>query len=97
MGQKLIRLFWAIDRSLGGERPPTRTQKFVARHPLGIAACVALAFGGFLFALSDESLPAALVTGLVGGVLLGGIFGLTAWGERSRQRRIRRLGRWDGS
>jgi membrane associated rhomboid family serine protease len=50
-----------------------------------------------LFALSDESLPAALVTGLVGGVLLGGIFGLTAWGERSRQRRIRRLGRWDGS
>jgi hypothetical protein len=42
-------------------------------------------------------MPADLVTGLVGGVLLGGIFGLTAWGERSRQRRIRRLGHWDGS
>ena len=69
MGQKFIRMFWAIDRSLGGERPPTRTQKFAARHPLGLAACIAIASGGFFFALSDESLPDALVTGLVGGVL----------------------------
>jgi hypothetical protein len=95
VGRKLVRAFWAVDRFLGGERPPTRTQKFVARHPVLLALLT-----GTLWAACFLLLPGVqqsdFVVAPVGSFLLGGILGLTALYERRRQRRLRRLGLWDG-
>lgn len=95
-GRRLIRTFWAVDRFLGGERPPTRTQKFAAQYPV-LVTCLAGTIWAAYFLLLPGVQPSDYAIGPVGGFLLGGIFGLTALYERRRQRRLRRLGLWDGS
>ncbi|MGW0964645.1 hypothetical protein [Streptomyces sp. NPDC002516] len=94
--QRLVRAFWAVDRFLGGERPPTRTQKFTARHPVVLALLTGSVWAAYFLLLPDVQ-PSDYVIAPTGGLLLGGVFGLTALYERHRQRRLRRLGLWDGS
>ncbi|MGW2716553.1 hypothetical protein [Streptomyces sp. NPDC001492] len=95
-GRKLVRAFWAVDRLLGGERPPTRTQKFAARHPV-LLSLLAGAVSAAYFLLLPDVQPSDYAIAPIGSLLLGGIFGITALYERRRQRRLRRLGLWDGS
>jgi hypothetical protein len=96
IGRKLARAFWAVDRALGGEQPPTWVQRFTASHPLGLALSSGAAWAAFFLLLPDTQ-PSDLVIGPVGGILLGGIVGLTGRYEKSRQRRLLRQGLWDGS
>ncbi|MFE7191778.1 hypothetical protein [Kitasatospora sp. NPDC057541] len=85
--------FWAWDRAMGGQRRPTRIQKWVARHPVGTGLCTAVFFTLFFLLLSLQE-PNALVA-VIFGLLMGLVFGLTAISERLRQRRLKRLGMWD--
>jgi len=89
--------FWAVDRALGGQRRPTRVQKWVARHPIGTGLAVAVPFTLFLLLLSREDEPDDPAFAVLFGLMMGAVFGLTAVSERLRQRRLRRLGRWDGT
>lgn len=96
IGRKLVRAFWVVDRFLGGERPPSRTQKFAARHPLLLTLLAGTGCAAYFLVLPGVQ-PSDFVIAPVAGFLLGGIFGLTALYERCRQRRLRRLGLWNGS
>ncbi|MDX3697782.1 hypothetical protein PV726_48030 [Streptomyces europaeiscabiei] len=89
--------FWALDRAMGGQQHPTRVQKWVARHPIGAGLCVAVPFTLFFLMVSREEEPDDSLFAVVFGLLMGLVFGLTAFSERLRQRRLRRLGIWDGS
>ncbi|WP_369141817.1 hypothetical protein [Streptomyces sp. R44] len=89
--------FWAWDRALGGQRPPTRIQKWAARHPVGTGLCAAVPSTLFLLLLSREEEPDDPLFAVMSGLLMGLIFGLTAISERLRQRRLKRLGMWNGS
>lgn len=89
--------FWAFDRALGGLRRPTRIQKWVARHPIGTGLCAAVPLTLLLLSLSREEEPDDPVFAVVLGLLMGLVFGLTAISERFRQRRLKRLGIWDGN
>ncbi|MFI7359786.1 DUF6404 family protein [Streptomyces avidinii] len=96
--RSLGQAFWALDRALGGQRRPTQFQKWAARHPIKAGLSMATPFVLFLLVLSpdgeeSENLLFAVLFGLVMGV----VFGLTAASERLRQRRLKRLGIWDGS
>lgn len=82
---------------MGGQRRPTRVQKRVARHPIGAGLCVAVPFTLFLLMLSREEEPDDPLFAAVLGLLIGLVFSLTAVSERRRQRRLKRLGVWDGS
>ncbi|MGV9343327.1 hypothetical protein ACWDSD_00710 [Streptomyces spiralis] len=44
---KRQRAFAAVDRFLGGDRPPTRVQLFAARHPVLIGFCFGAALLGY--------------------------------------------------
>lgn len=95
----LKRAFWSVDRMLGGQQSPTRSQRFSARHPLGIGVGMGMPVAILCVAAELEdhaSLGEALITGGMGAAL-GIIFGLTALGERYRQRRLQRLGLWSAS
>ncbi|MFF8943063.1 hypothetical protein ACF1A5_12490 [Streptomyces sp. NPDC014864] len=91
-GGALARAFWAFDRALGGQRPPTRSQMFAARRPLVVWLVAGIfLWGPFILVFEGDVLPALGV-----GMLLGGWFALFARFERARQRRLVRLGVWDG-
>ncbi|MGW3233194.1 hypothetical protein [Kitasatospora sp. NPDC001095] len=89
--------FWAWDRALGGQRHPTWIQKWVARHPIGTGLCAAVPFTLLGLSLSREEEPDDPLIAVICGLLMGLVFGLTAVSERLRQRRLKRLGIWDGS
>jgi hypothetical protein len=93
---KLKRAFWSVDRILGGQQPPTRSQRFSARHPLAIGLCtgVPVAVLSAAAGLARHDSPGEILIGGGVGAALGAVFGLTALGERHRQRRLRRLGLW---
>ncbi|MEV7346308.1 hypothetical protein [Streptomyces sp. NPDC093544] len=95
--RSLSEAFWALDRAMGGQRRPTRVQKWVARHPIGAGLCVAVPFTLFLLMVSREEEPDDPLFAVVFGLLIGLVFSLTAVSERRRQRRLKRLGIWDGS
>ncbi|MFF8918165.1 hypothetical protein ACF08M_33895 [Streptomyces sp. NPDC015032] len=95
--QTLGNAFWVLDRALGGQRRPARIQKWVARHPIGAALYVAVPFTLFCLLLFSEGEPNNFLFGVLFGVIMGLVFGLTAVAERLRQRRLKRLGIWDGS
>lgn len=61
-GRRLMRTFWAVDRFLGGERPPTRTQKFAARYPV-LPACLAGTIWVAYFLLLPGSSPRTTSSG----------------------------------
>ncbi|MDT0307637.1 hypothetical protein RM780_11770 [Streptomyces sp. DSM 44917] len=94
---RLAGVFWGIDRALGGQKPPTRLQQWVARHPIRLALCAAVP--AILISAptirTDEMLGDLLIV-LAAGLAAGSLFFLTAHWERLRQRRLRRLGVWDG-
>jgi len=94
--RKLAHAWWAIDRILGGQQRPTRFQRFIARHPLGVGLTVGTPLAGILAALSEGS-TGDMVVGVCFGGAFGAVLGLTALSERYRQRRLLRLGLWDGS
>ncbi|MFE7709083.1 hypothetical protein ACFU6I_25505 [Streptomyces sp. NPDC057486] len=58
---------------------------------------MAVPFTLFFLMLSREEEPDDTVFAVVFGLALGLVFALTAFSERFRQRRIKRLGVWDGS
>ncbi|QCB26716.1 hypothetical protein E5N77_00095 [Streptomyces sp. SS52] len=89
--------FWAVDRALGGQRRPTRIQKWVARHPVGAGLCMAVSFAFFFLIVSSEEESDGPVVAALAGLSVWLLFALTAAGERLRQRRLTRLGLWDGS
>jgi hypothetical protein len=95
--RSLADVFWAGDRALGGQRPPTRIQKWVARHPIGSGLCAAIPSTLFCLALSRGEEPNDPFFAVVFGLAMGLVFGLTAYSERLRQRRLKRLGLWNGS
>lgn len=95
--RSLAEAFWALDRVLGGQQPPTRLQQWVARHPVGAGLCMAVPFTLFFCVTAPEGEPGSLLFAVIFGLLMGLLFGLTAVLERLRQRRLRRLGIWDGS
>ncbi len=96
-GRSLADGFWSVDGALGGQRRPTRMQRWASRHPIGVGLCVAVLFALFFFGVSQgEEFVDALLAVLFG-VVMGLLFFLTAVVERRRQRRLVRLGVWDGS
>ncbi|MFG2113749.1 hypothetical protein ACGFRB_14140 [Streptomyces sp. NPDC048718] len=95
--RSLANAFWAWDKSLGGQRRPTTIQKWVARHPIGTGLCVAVPATLVLLLLAREDEPRDPLFAVIFGLLLGLVYGLTAVSERLRQRRLKRLGIWNGS
>ncbi|MFI0898383.1 hypothetical protein [Streptomyces sp. NPDC020983] len=90
----LVRGFWAVDRYLGGNKPPTRFQRFVGRHPLAPA----VALGVLVLALAvvpPGTQTVDVEAGFTFGTLLGLTYYLTAIYERARQRRLIRQGIWE--
>ncbi|CAL9671432.1 hypothetical protein SUDANB15_07424 (plasmid) [Streptomyces sp. enrichment culture] len=59
--------------------------------------CAAVSFTLLCLTLSLEEEPDDLLFAVFAGLAMGVIFGLTAAAERLRQRRLKRLGVWDGS
>ncbi|MDG9704833.1 hypothetical protein [Streptomyces sp. DH37] len=94
--RKLARAWWAADRILGGRQRPTRFQRFIARHPLGVGLTVGAPLAGISVALSEGSMGDAVI-GVCFGAALGTVFGLTALSERHRQRRLLRPSLRDSS
>ncbi|MGQ5637177.1 MULTISPECIES: hypothetical protein [unclassified Streptomyces] len=87
------RAWRAVDRALGGERPPTGAQMFAARRPLVVGVVAGLvAWGLFVLASEGDVLPALVVA-----VPAGGWFAVFARLERARQRRLVRLGLPEGA
>ncbi|WP_234344242.1 hypothetical protein [Streptomyces sp. NRRL F-5123] len=82
---------------MGGQRPPTRSQKWAARHPVATGLCAAVPTTLFFLALSPGTAPGDLAFAAFSGLALGLVFSLTAASERLRQRRLKRLGLWNGS
>ncbi|MEU8757706.1 hypothetical protein [Streptomyces sp. NPDC048659] len=91
--RSLVRGFWALDRFLGGNRPPTSVQRFVARHPLVPAAGIGLAFLA-LVAAAPGTQGVDVQVGLTFGAFLGLTYYVTAKAEAARQRRLVREGLW---
>lgn len=87
--------FGALDRVLGGQRRPTRIQKWAARHPIGAGLCPAVPFTVLLLVLSPAGGPGA-PSSVAMGLFMAVVFALSALSERLRQRRLKRLGLWDG-
>jgi hypothetical protein len=83
---------WAVDRALGGQRRPTRIQKWVARHPISAGLCLAVPFTLFFLMVSPEDEADSPLLAMLGGLIMGLLFALTAGAERLRQRRHKRLG-----
>jgi len=90
----LVRGFWALDRRIGGNRPPTRFERFAGRHPLAPAVAIGLLFLA-LIAAPPGTQTVDVEVGIVGGALLGLTYYLTAIYERARQRRLIRQGVWE--
>lgn len=88
--------FWTLDRLLGGQRRPTRIQKWIARHPIGTGLCMAVPYALFFIWLSSPE-PENLWKAALGGLAMGFVFVPFVLLERLRQRRLVRLGIWDGS
>ncbi|MFI9630242.1 hypothetical protein [Streptomyces sp. NPDC052042] len=89
--------FWAVDRALGGQQRPTPIQKWGARHPISVGLCLAIPFALFFLMVSPEDEADSPLLAVLGGLITGLLFALTAGAERLRQRRLKRLGMWDGS
>jgi len=93
----LVRAFWAVDRALGGQRPPGRAQRwFEARRPVRPAVTTGACRLGFLLWCTDDVQLADRVVGLPVAVAPCVLIGWPASYERARQERLRRLGLWDG-
>ncbi|MDV9187789.1 hypothetical protein R6L23_06105 [Streptomyces sp. SR27] len=90
-------VFWTVDRALGGQQRPTRIQKWVARHPISAGLCLAVPFALFFLKVSPEDEADSPLLAMLGGLIMGLFIALTASAERLRQRRLKRLGIWDGS
>lgn len=95
VGQGLVRAFRAVDRLLGGERPPTRTRRCAARHSVVLGPGSGAVWTAY-FPLLPEARSSDLPLASACGALLGAIVGAAAGHEGRRQRRLLRPGRWDG-
>jgi len=81
---------------LGGRQRPTRFQRLVARHPLGLGLGSGVPLAATFATFSGDSATDAVIGACFGGTF-GLVYGLTALSERYRQRRLIELGLWDGS
>lgn len=90
----LVRGFWVLDRYMGGNRPPTRFQRFVGHHPLAPAVAIGLLFLALLVMPSGTQ-AVDIEVGIAVGALLGLTYYLAAIYERARQRRLIRQGIWE--
>ncbi|PWI09502.1 hypothetical protein DIZ27_16925 [Streptomyces sp. NWU339] len=88
--------FWALDQALGGHQRPARVHRWVARHPVLFGLCTGVPFA-LLFAVIGSEEESDGLFAVVVGLLMGSVFALFAFLERLRQRRLKRLGIWDGS
>lgn len=99
-GRSAGKAFWALDRALGGQRRPTRFQRWAGRYPVRAGLCVglptALFFALFLVLVAEETRAADLFVAAALGLLPGAVLGLTVASERLRQYRLKRTGTWDG-
>ncbi|MET7971704.1 hypothetical protein ABZW44_01255 [Streptomyces mirabilis] len=68
----------------------------MARHSVLLALLAGTVWAAYFLLLPGVQ-QSDFVIAPVGGFLLGATLGLTALYERHRQRRLRRLGLWDGS
>ena len=95
--RRCTRAFWSIDRALGGLEQPTRTQQFAARRPVAVGVGTAAPAAALLGVANLDSVDTVgdVMLLLGGGSAFGLVFGLTALGERARQRRLQRLGLWE--
>ncbi|WP_433543817.1 hypothetical protein ACQPZG_00925 (plasmid) [Streptomyces sp. CA-294286] len=69
----------------------------MARRPVAAGLCVAVPLTLLGLAMSREGNTEDLLFAVSAGMVLGVVFGLSAALERLRQRRLKRLGVWDGS
>lgn len=94
-----MRVFWAIDRALGGERPPSAVQQwFAALHPVRLALTTSACWIALvLWCVPGDVQRADLVVGLPSGIVACTLIGWMAYYERARQQRLRQLGIWDGT
>ena len=76
----LKRLFWAVDRYLGGDRPPLRPRGRFLRHPVLCGVAGAFFSGGLCaVTIGRVDLQVTLVT-----LVMGIFWGLLVIGERKR-------------
>ncbi|MBY8882554.1 hypothetical protein [Actinacidiphila acidipaludis] len=94
----LVRALWAVDRALGGQRPPGRLQRWLAaRRPVRVAVTTGLCWVTLFLCCAGDLQRADLVVGLPSGVAACVLIGWSVSYERARQERLRRLGVWDGT
>ncbi|MFE6777879.1 hypothetical protein [Streptomyces sp. NPDC057702] len=87
----VVDAFWSVDRALGGQRRPTRSQRWGARHPIAVGGGVAVVFALFLWTISEGAGPTDALLAVALGVVMGLFFLLVTLAERRRQRRLARL------
>ncbi len=85
---RLTDVYWRFDYLLGGGRPPTRSQRFCARHPVLVGVLIGLALcatwlGASLHA-GNGLIKSVLISFSVG-LLIGALFTGTCTLERKRQ------------
>lgn len=81
----------AVDRALGGQEPPSRLQRWAARHPVRAGLWAGVPFGVF-FAVIGPGEAADGLWAALGGLVMAFCFGGFAYVERLRQRRLSRPG-----
>jgi hypothetical protein len=91
------RIYWRIERDLGGLEAPSRLQQIAARRPLAVAVWTATLVTAILALGNLDNLHtiADAIPLVLGGLAFSLLFGLTALGERARQRRLQRMGLWN--
>lgn len=93
MTDRLGKAFRFTDRLLGGELPPSRTQRFAARYPFVVGLLSGLISFGFGMLISDRNDGAAhFLHPLLFATAMGCVFVATSFGERKRQARLERAG-----
>ncbi|MFE0177161.1 hypothetical protein ACFWZ2_33130 [Streptomyces sp. NPDC059002] len=82
--------YWRFEKRFGG-RPPTRSQKFSAKHPVLIGTLVGVVMFAILLAVSlgaGNGAAYSVPVSLLGGLLLGAVLGGTCLLERRRQQKL---------
>ncbi|RII06866.1 hypothetical protein DSC45_35195 [Streptomyces sp. YIM 130001] len=82
--------YWRFEKRVGN-RPPSRSQRFSARHPVLIGVLVGAPLSAILLSTSldaENGATYSIAVALLGGTSLGAVFGGTCFWERKRQQKL---------